>query len=375
MIKKISKSRLLFCVVFLSQLLFGQSPKVGAFYFDGWTEFQWDNYINKNYHGGAYNDLLITEFSERKPAYGWVTSTFLGIQKQIEDAKQAGLNFFIFNLYYCSEGGYDDCFLNNAIRIFQNIAPEDFRFSVMITNDTFDIGPIQWEETEKKILELFSHPSYYRVEGKPLVLVFQGNKMVDAFGNVRKFDKALRSLVNKSISQGTADPIVGIMNINRYRLNRIKSVDFVSFYNDPYAALRLRNALPEQKQFTNKQLREGTELYWQEMIGNAKKKFFIPTITAGWDTRPWAGRNEFGEWKSKLWYERRAKNDIKQATLNALRFNKAYNTHNPFNLIFVNSWNEYGEGSHISRMANGEFLGIGIREALEESNYIESNVD
>src|SRR4051812_33911811 len=67
--------------------------KMGAYYFDGWT--------GKTFHISPALD----SFPERKPVWGWVTSTPSAITEQIDLAADAGISFFNFCWYYNKADG------------------------------------------------------------------------------------------------------------------------------------------------------------------------------------------------------------------------------------------------------------------------------
>ncbi|GEM53438.1 glycoside hydrolase family 99-like domain-containing protein [Empedobacter brevis] len=358
------------CIIylfFIIPIFVKSQPQIGAFYFDAWTEFQWDNYINKGFQKGAYNDVLVNDFFIREPAYGWVTSSQKKIEQQINDASEANLDFFIFNWYYCEGVGYSNCFMNNALQYYMKAKNRHkVLFCSMITNDTFDIGPDQWIETKNNLFIQFSNTTYYKIEGRPLLLIYQGNRMINSFSNLKLFDRALKELKEESIAKGLGKPIIGIMNIDQQYFKKMRNVDFFSTYNDPNAAKRICNKC-DQKEYLYEDLQKGEQISWYEsLVYLNKRKFFIPTVTSGWDVRPWKGKNELGEWNTDIWYKRATKEELKTSILNAYMFNKDYHTRNKHEIIFINAWNEYGEGGYISKMKSGEFLGRAISEAKNE---------
>ncbi|MFV0162257.1 glycoside hydrolase family 99-like domain-containing protein [Empedobacter falsenii] len=353
---------------FITPFLVKAQPKIGAFYFDAWTQFQWDNYKNKGFQKGAYNDILINDFFIRESAYGWITSSQEKIEQQIDDAAFAELDFFIFNWYYCQNDGYTNCFLNNALHYFMKAKnKEKLSFCTMITNDTFDIGPSQWDETKIGLFTQFLNPAYYKINGRPLVIIYQGDRIINSFGGIKLFDMVLKKFKEESISNGLGNPLIGIMNIEQNSFKKLKNIDFLSTYNDPKALNRIYNDFDSHQEYSYKDLQKGEQLNWYESLYFLnRKKFYIPTITSGWDPRPWSGKNEFDEWQEKYWYQRATKSELKQSVLNAYNFNRDYYTRNKYEIIFINAWNEYGEGGYISRMKNGEFLGEAIKDAKKE---------
>lgn len=357
-----SMRKLFLICLYWSFLISFAQPKIGAFYFDGWTQAQWNNYTKENFDGGAYKKMLINDFSEREPAYGWVTSTPDNIVRQINDAAEAQLDFFIFDWYYCEEVGYEECFMNNALKLFMKAENRNkLSFCSMITNDTHNIGPQEWTETIDNLLKQFSNSAYFKVDDRPLVLIYLGDKMIDAFGKRRKMDKALLQLKKESIKNGLGTPLIGIMNISKKNFRRMKNVDFISMYNDPTAALRLYGDTT-QREFLYDDLQKGEFISWEYYLEFVnRKKSFVPTVTSSWDDRPWVGKDSLGNWNTNLWYERATPEEFKQSILNAHYFNTYY-LPNSYDLIFINAWNEYGEGSYISKMKNGEFMGEAIKQ-------------
>lgn len=354
---------IIFFLIINNLYVFGQI-KIGTFYFDGWSKLQWDNYKIKNYDKGPYNNYLLNDFSDRKPMYGWITSTKENVEKQIDDAHYINLDFFIFDTYYCKDIGYSSCFSNNALDIYiksKNI--NKVPFLSMITNDSFDIGPKEWDETKSFLFYLFSNPSYYKINGRPIIIIYKGDKIINAFGSIKKFDSILNKFKKEARTRGYKKPIIGIMNIAIENLEKLKNIDFITTYNDPTAAKRFNNYDPSIKEYEFSTLQEGEKINWDLYLPYIKKKkFFIPTVTSGWDPRPWNGKDENGKWNTELWYKKATKSEFYHSINNADKFNKKNSSINMNNrIILINAWNEYGEGSYISKMENGEFLGEVIK--------------
>src|SRR5438034_1397685 len=89
-------------LVFLSMAGFRPAPRhgsgsrgsmpiqLGAYYFDGWAKAV----------SGHLTPRLRDSFPDRKPKWGWVTSTPEIVKDQIDLAADAGLSFFSFCWYY-----------------------------------------------------------------------------------------------------------------------------------------------------------------------------------------------------------------------------------------------------------------------------------
>lgn len=350
----------LLCWFFCTPVLFGQSPKVGAFYFDGWTQFQWNNYEKLNYQKGAYNEVLVHEFSDREPAYGWITSTAEGIRQQIEDGLEAGLDFFVFDWYYCKDTGYEGCFMNNALSLFMENPQSDLKFASMITNDTHDIGPKEWEETMAQLKKQFQHPAYFTIDGRPVVYIYRGDHMTKAFGSVRKFNRALDQLKRECIESGLGEPLIGLARIiGKYAPRRYKWADFMFTYNQPLLLLEDKIEPIRDNEYDIEDMISGEFDYWFYLERKSQNKYFVPTITSGWDRRPW-------DKSTRIFYTRATREYMAEAVSAAMEFNEDYNEKSLDNMILIYAWNEYAEGGYLSRMKNGEFIGLGIKDAKEK---------
>lgn len=339
---------------------FGQPPQVGAFYFDGWSQVQWDNLKRLNYQEGPINDNLINNFPEREPAYGWVNSTQKGMQLQINDAFKAGLDFFIFDWYYCNDSGYNNCQMNHALRLFMANEQKQLKFTTMITNDSYNIGPKEWDETKENLKTQFSHPAYFRLEGRPVMYIYLGAKMIDSFGGIRNFKRALKDFKMECFNEGLNIPLIGIANIvEDYSLRRLRYADFLFTYNQPVLVLHNKKEPIRNNLYHINDMIESEVTYWSYLEREAKNKKFVPTITAGWDRRPW-------DEKTRVIYTPPTREYIKGAVQSAMNYNKYRNGKSLENMILIYAWNEYGEGGYIARMKDGNFIGMGIADAKRE---------
>lgn len=360
--KHLSKISSLLFLFLCSHSLPGQSPQVGAFYFDGWTQKQWDNYKNLNFQGGAYNDALVLEYSDREPAYGWVTSTPKGMEEQIKDALESGLDFLVFDWYYCKGTGYKDCFLNNALNLFMENTQNELKFASMITNDAYDIGPNEWEETKAQLKVQFQHSAYLRINNRPVVYIYLGAKMIDTFGGIRKFKKELKEFKNECRESGLGEPLIGMANIvEEYSLRRLRFADFLFNYNQPVLVLHNDTEPVQGNKYDIDDMIKSEFDYWFYLQGEALNKIFVPTITSGWDKRPW-------DKSTRVIYTRPTRDYIKKAVNKAIEFNELYNENSLGGMILIYAWNEYAEGGYISPMKNGEFIGMGIKDAKYEKH-------
>ena len=120
----------IFCLFLTASIEFcsAQSLKLGAYYFDGWTgksEF----HLTQN---------LIDSFPDRKPVWGWRTSTPEIMSKQIDIAAEYGISFFSFCWYFRRDktsSRVDMDVKNNALNLFMKSPNKDkLGFNILVAN-------------------------------------------------------------------------------------------------------------------------------------------------------------------------------------------------------------------------------------------------
>src|SRR5882757_3135031 len=134
---------------------------LGAYYFDGWSSPK----------SGHLTPKLRDSFPDRKPKWGWITSTPQIVKEQIDLAADAGLSFFSFCWYYpdYDHPHFKEDPLNHALSLYL-ASPNKTRlkFCLMVANHAGqEIGPADWPAVTDEWVRLFKDPGYLQVSGKP----------------------------------------------------------------------------------------------------------------------------------------------------------------------------------------------------------------
>src|SRR5215212_1241591 len=175
--------------IYTTQTVKTDSLVVGAYYFDGWT--------GKTFH---LNTALRDSFPERKPIWGWMTSTQKIVEEQIDLAAGAGISFFNFCWYYSKQSDP----LNQALGLYLKASNKNrLQFSLLVANHQgYIIGPAEWPDAMKAWIELFKDPSFLTVYDKPYLTFFSAQTLIESFGSKEAVKHALDELRSMAIKAG-----------------------------------------------------------------------------------------------------------------------------------------------------------------------------
>lgn len=336
---KNNKALICLLVVFCSGLIsicWGQDKKVmiGAYYFDGWT--------------GAYQDhitpALTEKFPEREPIWGWKTSSQDIMNKQIDAAANAGLSFFNFLWYFYGGSEYKKQPLNHSLGYFINAPNKSkLKFNITVVNHAgFDVGPKDWDSLSNYWLEVFENPNYLKVEKKPLIVFYDMKALIAKFGSPDKVKQAFNQLKDKAKRKGLPGVTIGFCTyVGQVNQADACGADLVTGYN--YHAIGFvkgPQAIPIAK------MQQAEQTYWNQYAQNKKLKY-IPTVTLGWDPRPWATKaNGYGY---TPYYKGYSANSVYNSVKNGIKWIKANGKNTPKErILLLYAWNENGEGAWLT---------------------------
>ncbi|MGY0034904.1 hypothetical protein [Pedobacter sp. NJ-S-72] len=165
--------------------------KLGAYYFDGWT----------GKYAQHISPKLMNSFSSRKPKWGWITSSQKVVDQQILAASGAGLSFFSFCWYYSGKNKFKGEPLNNALKFFQKSEyGGKMQYCLMVANHKgFEIGKDDWNTVQAEWIRQFNTAGYLKVDGKPLLILFSVQSLVDNLGSVDAVKDAFQSLKKQQL--------------------------------------------------------------------------------------------------------------------------------------------------------------------------------
>jgi hypothetical protein len=310
--------------------------QVGAYYFDGWA--------GKNRHADDPNEpwakdapshltrRMVEEFSEREPVWGWRDDAQEIMERQIDLAADNGIDFFLFCWYWRDSNGpinreaIEKLSLHSSLNLYLKAKNKHrIKFSLLVANHGGSEikGAENWAAATKFWMPYFKDSQFVRVDGKPLVVIFSS-------GGVDNVALAgMQSVARESGLPGLS--IAGCGNTAE------KDFTHRTHYNivPGYAAGSEEHPYSELVDAHKKQWK-GTE-----------QQPYIPTLTVGWDKRPWESPTGLNQ-KLGYYYPNRTPKDFHGFLSDAVTWmdqNPTQTTKERVLLIYA--WNELGEGGYL----------------------------
>lgn len=330
---------------------------LGAYYFDGWT--------GKTNHASP---ILKAKFPERMPYGGWETSNQTTLERQIDEAANAGLSFFSF-CWYKGQSKTDSTdfgadVMNNALSLYLKARNKDrLKFNILVVNHQgYTIDASQWNALTDYWCQLFKNPSYLQVGGKPLIVFFGVQSLVNSFSkDPAKVKAALNYLRDNAKSKGMSGATIGIcVGTGDLELNLARQCGFdilTNYNNHGYGFIGTKSEQVPIDSMRSK------DVYVWDNIASKGGLPVIPTVTLNWDNRPWE--------RTDTTYSRRFTGYSRMSVKNSVRACKNWILKNNSRtvterLAVLYAWNEYGEGAWLtpSKMLKDNLL-RGVRDGLK----------
>ena len=299
----------------------------------------------------------------RHPLWGYVNEADPAVMEmEIEQATSHGVNVFIFDWYWFDERPFMETTLTNGFLKAGNSSK--MRFYLMWANHNVENywdtriahlgesniiwrGGVSREAFEKmcrRNIELFfRQPNYYKIDGKPVFMIYELSTFIEGLGGVEQAQDALKWFRKEVKKAGFPDlelqftmwaPQFNYSGfdaaktdkprnefVKKLGFNSMSHYQFCHFLNvdDDYA-----NILEQAYQEWEKLEEEFTIPYY-------------PHVSIGWDNSPRTGKSAVTRDNTPERFEQ------------ALRKAKAYLDARPHlhPLITINSWNEWTETSYL----------------------------
>lgn len=304
---------------------------VGIYYFAGW----WHQLPNKWVTDGR--DWR-PDYPERLPTLGEYNDQAT-MDREIIAASGHRVDFFQM-LWYPNGGP-----LNEGLRSFL-ASPHAGRmkFTIEFVNHPpFDVGKdADWEAACKEWCTAMKHPSYLRLDGRPVFKIhgmdYFYRQNGDDANNVSARLAALRRIAKQN---GLLDPLVssGVMPCGVPSPERAAPFDFLTTYMD-------MPKLPQSPEpYPYELLVKHAETGWLRYAENTSKPY-VPYVPSGWDPRPWRDpRPSFAfptreEWASAL---NRVKAALDQCPKLGIPVKGGRKK-----MLLIYAWNEFGEGGIVA---------------------------
>ena len=353
----------------------GDEPRSRIFWPEGYGEWQSVKAAGAKYPGHQW---------PRKPLWGYVNEADPYVMEmEINAAADHGVNVFIYDWYWYDDKPFLEQCLNNGFLKAKN--NDRMKFYLMWANHdalslwdkrTAEQGNLIWsgKQDEKQwniicdrlITKYFSHPSYYKIDGKPVFMIYDVENLIAGLGgleNTRRCIDEFRAKVvaaghpglelqltqwgDRSLAVPNLSGVDSNANCRRSTAEILEALGFDSLTN--YQYVHFLNIDRDYREIT-----DDAERSWQEFYDKYDVPYY-PHISLGWDNNP-----RFDSLRGGI-----VKNNTPENVEDALRRVKAFvDSHDlPVPLITINSWNEWTETSYLEP---DDLYGYGYLEAIKK---------
>ena len=184
------------------------------------------------------------------------------------------------------------------------------------------------------IRKYLTHPSYLKIEGKPVVMILVGNGFVRNLG-VEGARQRFGRFEERCKQAGLAGAYLVFCEGEIGGEEDVKNAFAAGtrafcLYNYPYAGSGV-NGPGKHAEMSYEHLIEQGEALWKHWRGITQGRFW-PTVMPGWDRRPWTKDQDLIRTGSTP--------DLFEKSLRMSR-----DCLNPDRIMMIEAWNEWGEGS------------------------------
>ena len=320
-------------------------------------------------------------FWNRKPLWGYVNEADPYVmESQISCALDHGVNVFIYDWYWYDRRPFLEQCLNSGFLGAKNNG--QMKFYIMWANhdanNVWDISlsddygsTVIWEGSQqrsefeiiaRRILErYFSRPNYYKIDGKPVFMIYDLRNLVKGLGGVDETARALewfRELAVKAGFPGLHLQAAAWV-INGTNLSGVDSVgggltkaQFEAMGFDSVTHYQFAHFTDMNRDYLD--ILKDVQKQYDTIDQNYAKNIYFPHVSIGWDNNP----------RFKRFGGAVTRNNTPENFELGLRMAKEYLERHPnqHKLVTVNSWNEWTETSYLEP---DDLYGYGYLEAVK----------
>ncbi len=299
---------------------------VCAYYFPGWdAPSKWD--------------CIRNVAPNRKPVLGYYDESLPEcVDWQIKWAVENGITCFLVDWYWIQGAQH----LTHWFEAYRQARYRDvLKVAIMWANhnppDTHSLD--DWRAvTQEWIEKYFTLPSYYRVENKPLVMIWDPNTLrrdlEKRSENVRDALAMSQRMAQEAGFDGIYFVAMGY-DFSSSQMQRLWEEGYkaVTTYHEWGKAVDSAFGV---RHLTFESVVQNSPRAWNEKHAAADKLTYLPVVDTGWDSRPWHG-------DESLVISGRTPELFEQL----LRAAKAFCEQHPKPFLVLGPMNEWGEGSYI----------------------------
>ncbi len=334
------------------------ATRLGAYYFDGWAGPM------TSYH---LQPLVNSAYQDRQPLSGWRDDNPCAVEQQLAWARSFGLDFFVYLWYHNAKALSPTENLNSALEITHSLSNRHgMQFAIMYTDhDPFTVTPADWAATTNEWISYMTDPGYMRVNGKPLLILYDMGAMRQAFGS----SSAVASAFDQLRAAAQAQGLPGVYIVGGFfagiNLSTQAGVfpDLSSAVTEGYDAVTMYNwwmgGLSGEQPFST--LSGVGQWVWSQAALSSPLPF-VPVVMDGWDPRAWNAQATY-------WFSRTPQ-DVAGLVNSAVAWADSNPQLRPESspappIVLIEAWNELGEGGYIvPTVGNGTSYGDSLAAML-----------
>ena len=344
----------------------GNDPRTLTFWEEGYGEWQTVKKMQPRFEGHQW---------PRKPLWGYVNEADPYVMEmEIEAAAAHGVNVFIYDWYWfdnrpflenCLNDGYLKARNNDKVKFYLMWANHnansmwDKRISdqrVPIWNGAVDRKTFDFI-VDRTIENYFKHPSYYKIDGKPVYMIFNPINFIEGLGGIEDARRALAYFREKTVAAGFAGLELQVC-ANGYLKRTLKdgtpAIDAINTLGfDSGSMYQYRDFVPMNDSYPN--ILEAAKGHMERLTRELNCTLY-PHVSVGWDSNP----------RYNIFHDDVCRDNTPENVQKAFEYAKNYvDTHKELKapLITVNSWNEWTETSYLQP---DDLYGYGYLEAIKK---------
>jgi len=335
---------------------------IGINYFPGWKQ------------GTHYGWEKIEPFPERKPVLGWYDEGSPEVADwEIKWCLEHGVSFFNYCWYNGGNIGIDKKVvprLEHALEdgLLKSRYVSMFKFTIMFENggtvistpsDLTDVLFDYW------LKNYFSHPSYLKVDNKPVLFIYLPHKLRKELGGSEAVRNAFELMRRKCIEKGFA----GLIIIGMYHTLPPDPAEMKQVADDGYDGTSayahiFRHYKGYAKCPKGEHIHSPDEaIKMHEEVWQARRSAstlpYILNLTMGWDVRPWRPHTTIAQCRWVI-----PPKEFKVLCQKAKTFlDTTPGDRLDSKILLIDNWNEWGEGHYVAPCRQ---YGFGYLDAIRE---------
>lgn len=346
----------------------GDEPRARIFWEEGYGEWQTVKKMHPRFEGHTW---------PRKPLWGYVNEADPYVMEmEIEAAVSHGVNVFIYDWYwYDNKPFLEQCLDNGFLKARNN---HKMKFYLMWANHTAtsmwdkrisDMRAPVWDGAvdrevfdyvvDRTIEKYFSHPCYYKIDGKPVYMLFDIPNLVRGLGGVENTKEALRSFRQKTVDAGFPGLELQVCIKGKKKMNKVVEGDMtltqvINELGFDSGTLYQYRDMTETNRAYGEIFEDAIKEY--EDIKSTLNFTAYPHVSVGWDSNP----------RYNIFHDDVCLDNTPENVQKAFEYAKKYVDGHPelkAPLITVNSWNEWTETSYLHP---DDLYGYGYLEAIKK---------